>query len=166
MVLVAPSKHGDAGRQVVLGVAVLNEALSLGADYVISKVRDARRRRSSHDSGDTLVVSHRPTYGREVKSRILRTAVIAETANTDVETKDDCWRECVSVPGGQGAAVVALRAAVGTQTASQRIDGQVQNVPVAEPEKKPLPVFDVVIHAPNHLVLISTRAGYRGEIIG
>ena len=61
LVLVAPPHHGDAWRQVVLGVAILNEALPLGTNYIIGKVCDARRRRRAHDSGDTLVVNRWPT---------------------------------------------------------------------------------------------------------
>src|SRR5882724_3134416 len=165
-VLVTPPQHGDAGRYVVLGVAVLNEALSLAADNVISKVRDARRRWSAHDGRDSLVVARRPTDCREVKSRILRTAVIAETADAHVQAKDYRRGDCASIPSGNGAAVVVLSAAVGTQAASQRIDGQVQYVPIAETDKKPLAIFDVMVHAPDHLVLVSTGAGDRSEIVG
>src|SRR5712692_785232 len=92
--------------------------------------------------------------------------VIAETADAHVEAKDDRRGERVSIPGGHGAAVVVLGAAVGTQAAFQWIDGQVQNVPVGKTQKKPLPGFDVVVHAPNYLVLVATRAGDRSEIIG
>jgi len=38
--------------------------------------------------------------------------------------------------------------------------------PIAETDKKPLAIFDVMVHAPDHLVLVSTGAGDRSEIVG
>src|SRR5947207_90904 len=43
MVLMAPAQHRQARRKVILGVAVLNEALALCAHDVVGEIGDARR---------------------------------------------------------------------------------------------------------------------------
>ena len=76
---------GDAGAQVELSIVVLDVALALGTHDVVGEIGHTGSRRCTHDSGDTGVVGRRPSDGPEVKPRILRRAVITETANTDVE---------------------------------------------------------------------------------
>src|SRR5258708_19045104 len=76
MKLMAASQRRDAWRHVVLGIAVLNEALALGAHDVVGKVRHARRRRRSHFGRPRLVIASRPTDGCPVETRGLRAPVV------------------------------------------------------------------------------------------
>jgi hypothetical protein len=71
----------------------------------------------------------------------------------------------VSVTRGDSVAVVVLKAAVGTQAASQRIDRQIKNTPVAITKKESLLARDVVIDSRHDLIVISSGSRRGCEIV-
>src|SRR5258708_18995560 len=76
MTLMMASQRRDAWRHVILGIAVLNEALALGAHDVVGKVRHARRRRRAHFGGHPPGIASRPTDRCPVETRGLRAPVV------------------------------------------------------------------------------------------
>ena len=88
MIVVMPTHQSKTGREIVLRITILNEALSLGAHDVVSEIGDAGSGRGTHDRGHALVVSRRPANRRQINPRILRRAVVLETAEAGIEIED------------------------------------------------------------------------------
>src|SRR6202051_2166094 len=88
MVVVMAAHQSNAGREVVLRVPILNEALSLRAHHVVGEIGDAGRGRRAHNRRDDLVVSGRPSNRGQVETRIGRRSVVLEAADAGVEVED------------------------------------------------------------------------------
>src|SRR5258708_23645194 len=91
MKLIVASQRRDAWRHVVLGIAVLNEALALRAHDVVGKVRYARRRRRAHFGGHRRVIASRPTDWGQVQTRGLRAPGIGKPAHTRFQSNQRFW---------------------------------------------------------------------------
>src|SRR5260370_27881091 len=165
MKLMVASQRRDAWRHVVLGIAVLNEALALGAHDVVGKVRYARRRRRAHFGGHRRVIASRPTDGCQVETRVLRAPVIGKPAYTRIESNHSCLRYVICISRGQGIGVIVLSAAVGAKACFQRVNGQIKNVPIIKAHEQALFVGDVVVQAPNELIIISARGRGSSEVV-
>ncbi len=63
-------------------------------------------------------------------------------------------------------AIVFLCTAVGAETTSQRINGQVQHIPVGDPEKEVLICAQTLVQPAHNLVLVAPAARRSGEVIG
>src|SRR5258707_8565034 len=165
MKLMMASQRRDTWRYVILGIAVLNEALALGAHDVVGKVSHARRRRRAHFGGHRRVIARRPADGCQVETRVLRAPVIGKPAYTRIESNYSCWRYVVCISRGQGIGVIVLSAAVGAKACFQRVNGQIKNVPIIKAQEQPLFIGDVMVQAPNELIMISSRGRGCCEVV-
>ena len=71
----------------------------------------------------------------------------------------------MSVTRGDSVAAIVLKAAVRAQAASQRIDRQIKNTPIAVTEKESLLARDVVIDSRHDLIVISSGSRRGCEIV-
>src|ERR1700686_3511539 len=110
--LVVPTQHGDAGRQIILRVAVLNVALTLRTHDIVREIRNTGSRRSPHFGRNNCVVTCRPANRGQIKSGIFRAAVISEPRNAGIKSKYSCWCNSVGVAGRDGVTVIVLRTAI------------------------------------------------------
>ena len=85
---VASPDHADAGGEVPLGVAIDDETLSLRTRDVGGHILYAGRRRGPHTVRHHAVKRRRPADRCQVKSGILRRAIVAEAADAEVEIAD------------------------------------------------------------------------------
>ena len=115
---------------------------------------------------ERIVITCGPTNGGQIEVRIIGVAVISEPRNAGIDSKYHCGRNAVGVPGGKRVTVIVLGTAVRAKAGSQRIDGQIQDVPVIESQKESLLVGDVVIQTGNHLVMVAPSGGCNDEVVG
>ncbi len=139
--------------------------MSLGAHDVVADVGHARGRWGSHDSRDNGVVARRPADRRQVESGIFRSPVIFEAADAGVEIENRRGIDVVVVSSGKRVGRVFLRTTIDTQAIAEGIDGKIQHIPIAESEKQPLLVADVLVDACDNLVLVSACSGDRVEVV-
>ena len=97
VVEVAASHQGQTWRQVVLRVAVLNEALPLGAHDVVSETGDTRCGRCPHDGWDRRIVAGRPADRCEIEVRVFGRAEVNKTTDACVGVKDGHGTDAVIV---------------------------------------------------------------------
>ncbi len=161
-----PAYQGDAGAKIPLSVSVGDEALALRARDVVGKVENARSGWCSGTGGNGGVILGRPADSGQVESGVLGRAVISKAAEAGVYADDGVWRHRPVVAESGCAAVVFFRAAIRAQSRCQRVDGQIQHVPIAVPEEDMLVIGYGMIEAPNHLVLVAAAAGCRRVVIG
>jgi hypothetical protein len=108
-----PSTHqGQAGREIELGVPILDKTLSLGAHDVVGKICHAGSRWGSHDRRNGCVVTRRPVNGSQVKPGVGRRPIIFEPAEAGVEVKNRGRIKAVVVGQSGGIGGVFFRAAV------------------------------------------------------
>ena len=157
--------HGDARGEIELGIPILNETLSLRAHDVIGDIGHAWGRRGSHECGNARVISRWPADRGQVKPRILGRAIVFEPAYANAEIEAGCGRNTVVVHSGGRVRGVLLRATVRTNPSAERVDGQVEHVPIIKPNKELFFVRNVLVDSGNHLVLISSCSGGGGEIV-
>ncbi len=94
------AQHGQARREVILRIAILNKTLALRAHNVVGEIGDTRGRRCAHLRRHYVVVSRGPADRSQVKAGIFRIAVIVEAANAGVEGKHRGGSDVMRVAGG------------------------------------------------------------------
>ena len=146
-------------------VAVLNETLSLRTHDIICKIEDARSWWRPRNRRNGIVVLRWPADGCEVKTGVSRSAIVRETAEAGGHTDDSRWSNRIVISESSGITFIFFRATVGAETRSQRIDGQVKNIPVRVAEEDALFGAEIVVESPYDLVLISSAAGGRCLIV-
>src|ERR1700730_30881 len=162
---VPSSDHVDAGREVPLGVVIGDEALSLRTRDVRGHVLYARRGRRPHDGGYDTVKGCRPADRGQIKSGVLRRAIISEAANAEVQIGARSGAEVHVVVKNARLGVDCLGALAEAQASPQRIDGKIEQVPVAEAEKQALVLGNILVDAENRLVVISASTGSYNIIV-
>ena len=80
--------HADAGSEIPLGVAIDYETLSHRTGDIKGHILYARRRWCPHYVRYRSVKRRRPADRCQVESGILRSAIIAEAADAEVEVSD------------------------------------------------------------------------------
>ena len=120
----ASANQSDAGREVDLGVAILNETLPLRAHNVVRELEDTRRGRRARNVRNGVVILRRPTDGGQIEVDVLRRAIVAKAAQAGVYAQNRAGRQSIGVPDGSGMTVVGFRAAVGANPKRPRDRGR------------------------------------------
>ena len=129
----ASPDHADAGGEIPLGVAIDDETLSPTGN-VLGHILYAGRRWGPHTVRHHAIERRGPADRRQVKSGILGSAIIAEAADAEVEI--------TGCPGAKVHVVVeSTRFGMRrfrthhAQAGPQRIDREIEQVPIAKAEK-------------------------------
>src|SRR6266404_333978 len=80
----ASTHQSQIGRQIVLGVPVLNKTLSLRTHDIVGKIGNTGSRRGSHDRRDGQVVSGGPRNRSQIKPCVFRRPIVFESAEAGV----------------------------------------------------------------------------------
>src|SRR5258708_3704262 len=160
-----PTHQRQTGGQIVLRVSILNKTLSLGAHNVVGKIGDTRSRRSPHNRRDSRIVTGGPANRSKIKPCILRRPIVFESAQAGVEIKSRGGVQTIVVGNGGRISRIFFRAAVRTEPVLQWVNGQIQNIPITEPDQEPFLVGEILVYTCNDLVLVASGPGDRIEVV-